>query len=137
MVRRKTNRTPATATPGVVGPTPLGGSSRRGGRGADQQGLSAGFSNDQTNAEGTKKLKPVSFFGSSMPRTSVIDKAVPEAGGEAVAVVEEPTDPSLQPVTIADIDQGERHCRWFGLICCVVWRCWCCRAWVACDLYIA
>ncbi len=52
-------------------------------------------------------MRPVGFFGDSMPRTAVLDKAVLE-DGEAVAVVEEPEDPSLQPVTIAEINEGAR-----------------------------
>jgi hypothetical protein len=83
-----------------------GGSSKRGGRRADQGAL-VGFGSDETAPKEATKMRPVGFFGDSMPRTAVLDKAVLE-DGEAVAVVEEPEDPSLQPVTIAEINEGAR-----------------------------
>lgn len=106
-------KTPAT---GVVGPTPMGGSARRG---ADQGGRALAFGSDQAQPEGTKTLKPVGFFGTAMPRTAIMDK-VQQEDGQTVAVVEAPADEALAPVTIADIDQGALILGWDVSGCC----CW-------------
>lgn len=108
-------KTPNSATPGFVGPTPLSGSSRRdpsrGGtsRGSRQQDIAA-FGSE--HPEAARKLKPVGFFGTAMPRTTIMDKV--EKDGQTVAVVEAPADDALAPVSIADIDQGanerKEHC---------------------------
>jgi hypothetical protein len=108
MGRRK-RQTPNTATPGVVGPTPVGGSTRRR---ADQRGAGGGGlvgfgqEHDQAPHDATKTLKPTGFFGEAMPRTMVMEKVAPRGGGAPVAVVEAPADRELAPVTLADIDKG-------------------------------
>jgi hypothetical protein len=86
-------------------------------RGKDQQrrGRDAvqvvGFGGDQA-PEGTRKLRPAGFFGDKMPRTAVLDTKRAADGGPEVAVVEEPADKALAPVTLADIDKGARG-GWF------------------------
>jgi hypothetical protein len=110
MVRRKKT---SKVTPGIVAPTPMtaDGAYQAGPRGYQ----SFAQPSDQDKA---RRLKPTGFFGSEMPRTAILAKAPPAHGGgrhggaDDVPAVEAPADPSLAPVTIADINEGAvvPHC---------------------------